>query len=229
MLYTLIECLAVIATISSIWPAVYKLKKSNKKSFSLNSTYSSTATLISLLGITAWLIWSIIAKDWLMVTAATSLILGEVYILSILLSLKKFITLLPVLAISIYLFLQFNSEYVISLLLLLSVLLHLLSTKKSSSAHSPLRWILESSEEMLWALTFILSGEIVLALPALLHIPLALLIAFKSSKLVIKIFNKFSGIKLYSFFSQSIPKYFFFLKDYYHELLFFKLTPEGNG
>jgi hypothetical protein len=228
MLYTLIECLALIATISSIWPAVYKLKKSDKKS-SLNSTYSSPATLISLLGMTAWLVWSIVAKDWLMVIAAISLILGEVYILSILLSLKKFIILLPVLAISTFLFLQFNSEYVISLLLLLSVLLHLLSTKKSSSAHSPLRWILESSEEMLWALTFILSGEIVLALPALLHIPLALLIAFKSSELVINIFNKFSGIRLYSFPPQSIPRYFFFLKNYYHELLFYKLSPEGNG
>ena len=228
MLYTLIECSAVIATISSIWPAVYKLKKTDKKS-SLISSYSSPATLISLLGITAWLVWSVIAKDWLMVIAAFSLILGEVYILSILLSLKKFIILLPVLTISIFLFLQFNSEYLISLLLLLSVLLHLLSTKKSSSAHSPLRWILESSEEMLWALTFILSGEIVLALPALLHIPLALLIAFKSSELVINIFNKFSGIKLYSFPLQSIPRYFFFLKNYYHELLFYKLSPEGNG
>lgn len=228
MLHTLIECLALIATISAIWPAVYKLKKSNND-LALKSTYSIPATLISLFGITAWLIWSIIAGDWLMVAAAFSVILGEIYILKIILSLKKFLILLPILTSSTIFFLQFNSEYIISLLLLISVILHLLSTKNSSSAHSPLRWILESSEEMLWAAAFILSGEIALALPALLHIPLALLIAFKSSDLVFKIFYKFSGIKLYSFTPDQPPKYSFFLRNYYHELLFYKLSPEGNG
>lgn len=230
MLYNLLEVSALIATFASIWPAVHKLRKTPHNSKSLDSaSYSIPATFISLLGIIAWLGWSIATSEWIMVMAALSVIIGEMYILKLLLTTKKFNLSLLLSFSASFFFLHIHSEILISSLLILSVFLHLITAKKSSSSHSPLRWLLESSEELLWAGTFLLSGDVILALPALLHIPLALLLAYKSSKLAINFFNNFNVISYPYLLLRKISSYQFFLKNYYPEIIFYKLSPEGNG
>ena len=223
MLYHIIESLALLATFTAIWPAVIKLKNNKIP------TYSLSATLISLLGIIAWLGWAVEQKDWFMALAAFSIILGELYIVKILLKNKKFILLLPLLLIFTSLFYIYHFEYLISFLLIISVILHLLHSRSDSTSHSPLRWLLESSEELLWAATFLLSGEITLALPALLHIPLALLLAYRSSSLTVNFFKKFTKYNTkYTILSNNFF-YLFFSNIYYHQTPFYALTPEGNG
>lgn len=176
MLVTLLAISATVVSALTSWPQVI---------LSWRAKHRHDIAVLALAGSLfvsgSWLFWSIRVGEPLAAGASAFAFIGHALVLARASGNRLKASWAPV-AIAVMSVLPLAAvEIVTSVVALLTLIPHLTSAMKTPGDVSPARWYLEAGEELLWGAWALAVAAPVVAVPSLVYVPVAILIALSAS------------------------------------------------